>query len=177
MKTYFDEATDKKLLEASTEEEVRAIIAETPEAEKLADKIDLVMNEISRIKGALDEEVDLDELDNASGGAKRVDVYLSETQGCVATFYLEDQMKMNYCWSNDQCGVSNEYKYHNTKYSNCKKGGRHDWTTGSFERYTLSLPSDCPSGQAEKISVEGNVCRKCGLNVAYGEESEERFNS
>ena len=32
MKTYFDEVTDKKLLEASTEEEVRAIIAETPEA-------------------------------------------------------------------------------------------------------------------------------------------------
>ena len=39
MKTYFDEATDKRLLEAQTEEEVKAIIAETPEAEKLADKI------------------------------------------------------------------------------------------------------------------------------------------
>ena len=38
MKTYFDEATDKRLLEAKTEEEVKAIIAETPEAEKLADK-------------------------------------------------------------------------------------------------------------------------------------------
>ena len=43
MKTYFSEEIDKRLLEAETEDEVRAIIAETPEAEKLADKIDLVM--------------------------------------------------------------------------------------------------------------------------------------
>ena len=43
MKTYFSEEIDKRLLEAETEDEVRASIAEAPEAEKLADKIDLVM--------------------------------------------------------------------------------------------------------------------------------------
>ena len=47
MKTYFDKETDKRLLEAQTEEEVKAIIAETPEAEKLADKTDLIMKEIA----------------------------------------------------------------------------------------------------------------------------------
>ena len=161
MKTYFDEVTDKKLLEAATEEEIRAIIAGTPEAEKLADKIDLVMNEISRIKGALDEEVDLDELDNASGGAKAQDVYLSETQGCVATFYLEDEVRGFYCWSNDQCDVSNEYKYHNTKYSNCKKGGRHTWD-GEIERSVFDVFSD---------NYTVGVCTKCKLEA----QSDDRF--
>ena len=97
MKTYFDEATDKRLLEAQTEEEVKAIIAETPEAEKLADKIDLVMAEIKRIKGSVDNELDLDELDGAAGGAKRQDITLSETQGCIATFFLEDDCRNRYC--------------------------------------------------------------------------------
>ena len=71
MKVYFDEATDKRLLEAQTEEEVKAIIAETPEAEKLADKTDLVMAELARIKGSVDNERDIDELDSAAGGAKQ----------------------------------------------------------------------------------------------------------
>ena len=168
MKTYFDEAIDKKLLEASTEEEVRAIIAGTPEAEKLADKIDLVMNEINRIKGSLDEEVDLDELDNAAGGAKRKDIYLSETQSCVATFYLDDLIKGGYCWSNDQCRVCNEYKYHNTKYSNCAKGGRHDWVTTNEQTYFKD-------GRPEDF--EGYFCTKCRCAVSFKNESSERFNS
>ncbi|MBR1751575.1 MAG: hypothetical protein IJ740_11995 [Ruminococcus sp.] len=68
MKTYFDEETDKKLLEAETEEEVRAIIAATPKASELADKIDLVMKEIASIKSDSGRELDLDELDNVAGG-------------------------------------------------------------------------------------------------------------
>ena len=118
MKVYFDEETDKRLLEAQTEEEVKAIIAGTPDAGKLADKIDLVMAELAKIKGELDNELDIDELDSAAGGAKRQDIYLSETTSCVATFYLEDDKQCDYCWSNDQCGCANEYKYHYTKYSN-----------------------------------------------------------
>ena len=127
MKTYFDEATDKRLLEAQTEEEVKAIIAETPEAEKLADKTDLVMAELARIKGSVDNELDIDELDSAAGGAKMKRVDLSETRSCIATFFAEDMYKSRYCWSNDQCAVANEYEYHHTRYSNCKLGGGHDW--------------------------------------------------
>ena len=97
MKTYFDKETDKRLLEAQTEEEVKAIIAETPEAEKLADKTDLVMAEIVRIKGAVDNELDIDELDSAAGGAKRQDIILSDAVSCTATFYLEDQISSRYC--------------------------------------------------------------------------------
>ena len=127
MKTHFDEATDKRLLEAKTEEEVKAIIAETPEAEKLADKTDLVMAELKRIKGSVDNELDLDELDGSAGGAKLKEIYLSETQGCMATYSINDENNDSYCWSNDQCAISNEYNYHNIRYSNCSKGGKHSW--------------------------------------------------
>ena len=128
MKTYFDEATDKRLLEAKTEEEVKAIIAQTPEAEKLADKTDLVMAELARIKGSVDNELEIDELDSAAGGAKLKDVNLSETQGCIATFSLDDMMNgVGCCWSNDYCYTANEYRYHNYRWSNCPKGGKHQW--------------------------------------------------
>ena len=127
METYFDEATDKRLLEAQTEEEVKAIIAETPEAEKLADKTDLVMAELARIKGSVDSELDLEELDSVAGGAKVKRIDLSPSQDCMATFFAEDMTFNKYCWSNDQCAVSNEYEYHYIRYSNCKKGGKHDW--------------------------------------------------
>ena len=165
MKVYFDEATDKRLLEAQTEEEVKAIIAETPEAEKLADKTDLVMAEIKRIKGSLDNELDLDELDSVAGGAKRQDIYLSETVGCVATLYLEDQRYRHYCYSNDQCGASNEYKYHNTKYSNCKCGGKHDWYDGMFE-----FDSQDIRGSGHIVERNGHKCSKCNLIIESGEE-------
>ena len=154
MKVYFDKETDKRLLEAQTEEEVKAIIAGTPEAEKLADKIDLVMAELAKIKGGLDEELDLDELDSAAGGAKLKRVDLSETQGCIATFSLGDFMKdlssiTGYCWSDDYCSVSNEYDYHYTKWSNCSKGGKHDWEY-------LTDPG---------ARMSDYRCRKCGLLI------------
>ena len=160
MKTYFDEATDKRLLEAQTEEEVKAIIAETPEAEKLADKTDLVMAEIKRIKGSVDSELDLDELDSAAGGAKRQDITLSETQGCIATFFLEDDCRNRYCTSNDQCAASNEYKYHNTRYSNCKKGGRHNWEEGEFNFGF--------GGSKVGLRSPGYRCTKCDLRIEKG---------
>ena len=173
MKTYFDKETDKRLLEAQTEEEVKAIIAETPEAEKLADKTDLVMAEIARIKGAVDNELDIDELDSAAGGAKRQDIILSDAVSCTATFYLEDQINNRYCYSNDQCGVSNEYKYHHTKYSNCKHGGKHNW-----KRCTEAV-SEYQSGGAEgswsKIDYEGYKCQKCGIFIPDHQLGEERF--
>ena len=152
MKTYFDEATDKRLLEAKTEEEVKAIIAETTEAEKLADKTDLVMAEIARIKGTVDNELDLDELDSAAGGAKRVRVDLSPSQGCIATFFAND----GWCWSNDQCGVSNEYEYHHIRWSNCKKGGKHGWSAGSHTQ---------KSGGSEFTTTEVYKCAKCGVTI------------
>ena len=152
MKTYFDEATDKRLLEAQTEEEVKAIIAETPEAEKLADKTDLVMAELARIKGSLDNELDIDELDSAAGGAKPRHIYLSETQSCIATFFAGD----GWCWSNDQCNVSNEYDYHNIRYSNCKSGGKHDWMSESHTKKT---------GVAEFTTTEYYKCTKCGAEI------------
>ena len=163
MKTYFDEATDKRLLEAKTEEEVKAIIAETPEAEKLADKTDLVMAELARIKGSVDNELDIDELDSAAGGAKLEHVYLSETQGCKATFFLEDLVKerlgLGYCSSNDFCSASNEYKYHNTRYSNCKIGGRHEWEQGTYTDSEVG-----PRGTAF-VDKKGQKCRKCGIVI------------
>ena len=161
MRRYFDEETDRRLLAAESEEEVRAIIAETPEADKLTDKIDQVMAEIRRIKGSVDEEVGSSELEQVAGGAKRQDVYLSESTGCVSTFFLSDllysqagavgdqydliayALGVRYCGSNDFCRVSNEYLYHNTKYSNCQKGGKHDWSTHS----------------------KGIKCSKCNLDV------------
>jgi len=153
MKVYFDKATDKRLLEAQTEEEVKAIIAETPEAEKLADKTDLVMAELARIKGSVDSELDLDELDSAAGGAKMQQVDLSPTQSCIATAFGEDIATSNYCGSNDQCLLSNEYDYHYLRYSNCKKGGRHDWYEESRERlYSGSFDIKY-------------TCRKCNLTL------------
>ena len=157
MKTYFDEETDKRLLEAQTEEEVRAIIAGTADAGKLADKIDLVMAELARIKGAVDNELDIDELDSAAGGAKRQDIYLSETQSCIATFFYEDYRAEEYCWSNDQCGFSNEYAYHCIQYSNCKKGGRHDWENGTFGFTNRRINNT--------TYHYGHRCKKCGLMI------------
>ena len=153
MKTYFDEATDKRLLEAQTEEEVRAIIAETPEAEKLADKTELVMAELARIKGSIDNELDLDELDSAAGGAKLREITLSQTQNCIATFKLEDLMSAypSFCWSNDFCDVSNEYEYHHTRWSNCLEGGKHDW------KETL-----------DGWDLPQTYCKKCGLVISHG---------
>ena len=171
MKTYFDEATDKRLLEAQTEEEVKAIIAETPEAENLADKTDLVMAEIARIKGTVDNELDIDELDSAAGGAKRQDIILSDAVSCTATFYLEDQVHGKYCYSNDQCGVSNEYKYHHTKYSNCKHGGKHDWKRNTG----VVTESVGIQGFPEEKEYEGYVCKKCGLFIPDHELGKERF--
>ena len=159
MKTYFDEATDKRLLEAKTEEEVKAIIAETPEAEKLADKTELIMAELARIKGSVDNELDLDELDSAAGGAKRQDITLSETQGCKATFLLEDLMDIiegqggsSYCFSNDFCKVSNEYLYHNTRWANCSRGGKHEWKFRPIIHKRDGW-----------TATEGYECTKCGL--------------
>ncbi|MBP5262107.1 MAG: hypothetical protein J6Z43_08285 [Clostridiales bacterium] len=66
---YFDEETDRRLLEAKSKEEVMAIIATTPAAEKLADKADLIIAEISRLKNSVDEEIGIDDLDEVAGGA------------------------------------------------------------------------------------------------------------
>ena len=140
MKTYFDEATDKRLLEAKTEEEVKAIIAETPEAEKLTDKTALIMEELARIKGSVDNELDIDELDNTAGGAKMKKIDLSPTRSCMATFFAKDMYDSKYCWSNDQCSVANEYEYHHTRYSKCSNGGTHDWRAfnGSSNNFECS---------------------------------------
>ena len=172
MKVYFDEETDKRLLEAQTEEEVKAIIADTPEAEKLADKTDLVMAELARIKGSVDNELDLDELDSAAGGAKLQDVYLSESQSCIATFFLEDlvmtRVGLGYCWSNDFCSVSNEYCYHYSRYSNCKKGGKHEWVPGV---YSETLVVD---GGVTHEDSRGFKCSKCDITIF---REEHNFNS
>ena len=129
MRTYFDEETDKKLLAAKSKEEVMAIIAETPAAAALADKADLVMEELDKIKNGTDEEVDIDELDNVAGGAKLLRIDLSPTQDCVGTFYLADMASPyhTYCMMNDYCLNILEYDYHYTKYSSCKHGGKHEW--------------------------------------------------
>ena len=160
MKTYFDEATDKRLLEAQGEEEVKAIIAETPEAEKLADKTELIMAELARIKGSLDNELELDELDNTAGGAKTKTVNLSESRSCMATFFLEDEKNRRYCWSNDQCGASNEYDYHYTRWSNCKSGGKHEWAD--------SVETDKSASRVHEGLIETaayHTCKKCGLKI------------
>lgn len=165
MRTYFDEETDKKLLEAKSEDEVRSIIADTVAADKLADKIDLVMNELSRIKGDQDQEIDGNELDTVAGGSKLVEVYLNPVQGCMATFSLEDMAYgYNYCWSDDYCWVSNDYEYHNTRWSNCKRGGKHQWVQGMYDFDThINVP-----GIPNTKSCAGNMCGKCGLKILLG---------
>lgn len=161
MKSYFGAEIDRKLLEAKSEEEVRAIIAETPEAAKLADKIDLVMAELKRIKSDVDEEIGDDELESVAGGAKRKEIVMTlEGPGCVATFFLQDwvegQGPSAYCMSNDQCFATNEYIYHNTYYSNCKAGGRHDW-----------LWINDPVYNGYKLRF---YCRKCRFDYDEGPE-------
>ena len=165
MKNVFDEATNTKLLQAKTKAEISSIIAETPNADKYADKIDLIMNEIEMINGIADDEIlDEEALEHVAGGAKRQDVYLSETQGCIATFYLWDQATYQFCWSNDQCGASNEYKYHYTKYSNCKSGTRHVWQDGKYEF----------SDGDQSWLAYGHWCTLCNILI---EGDSERFNS
>ena len=56
MKNFFDEETNKKLLEAKTIEEVQAIITGTPYAEKYLDKADLILKEIDRIRSGASNE-------------------------------------------------------------------------------------------------------------------------
>ena len=164
MKVYFTEEIDKSLLEAKTEDEVREILKDAPEGEKLADRIDLVMKELKNIKGELDEEVDLDELDHAAGGAKRTDIYLSETTSCHDTFYLEDLVNRDlfvgshYCGSGDFCNFCNEFSYHYTKWSNCKRGGKHVWYTENKE------------GKAFQC------CKNCGLSLDSPNQSLYNFN-
>lgn len=162
MRTFFDAETDKKLLEAKNKDEVMAIIAGTSEAEKLADKADLIMAEIERIRGNVDQEVDSEELDSVAGGSKLKDIYLSETEHCVATFYYEDLDNNKFCWSNDQCAVSNDYAYHNIRWSNCKKGGLHNWESGEYTFYTIA-------GAA--THDPGYKCSKCGVKVSQSESS------
>ncbi|MBP5261866.1 MAG: hypothetical protein J6Z43_07065 [Clostridiales bacterium] len=157
MMTYFDAETDKRLLEAETEEEIRAIIASTPEADKLSGKMDLVMAEIERIKGSADEEIAAEELDNVAGGAKRIRVDLSPSQGCIATFNMKDKIAEHYCWSDDFCMATNEYDYHFTRWSNCTSGGRHDWQVCSWEQQD--------HGTGGTITVSGEKCSKCKLLV------------
>ena len=129
------------------------------------------MAEIARIKGAIDDELDIDELDSAAGGAKRQDIILSDAVSCTATFYLEDQVHGQYCYSNDQCGVSNEYKYHHTKYSNCKHGGKHDWKRDTeFITEAVGIQG-LPAGK----EYEGYACKKCGLFIPDDELGAERF--
>ena len=162
MKNVFDEATNKKLLAATTKAEVSAILAEVPGADRYMDKVDLIMNEIEMVNGIADDELlSDDEIEHVAGGAKRSDIYLSETTSCVATFFLADQVANLFCWSNDQCGVSNEYKYHYTKYSNCKHGGRHEWVDGKYEFSSVH--------NSTKL-LDGHMCAKCGLKIATNTE-------
>ena len=149
MKTYFDEETDKKLLEAKTEDEVRAILSTIPDGPKLAAKIDIVMGEIHKIKGDLDEEVDLDELDNTAGGEYKPDIVLSPTTSCANTEYIEDIIQGHTCGSNDHCRYGDEYYYRHTRYTNCKRGGKNDW---GDSLYTMVYR-----------------CRKCGCEVDAGQ--------
>ena len=46
---------------------------------------------------------------------------------------------------------------------------------GSFEQYTEMHQAD--GSNIRSTIVGGNVCGKCGLRIAYSEESGERFNS
>ena len=163
MKSYFGADIDRKLLEAKSEEEVRAIIAETPDAAKLADKIDLVMAELDLIKSNVDEEISDDDLDRVAGGAKRkVIVLTSEGPGCAATFYLQDWVEGTgpsaYCFSNDQCFATNEYEYHHTCNSNCKAGGMHDW------RWWNELMLN----DHYKVHL---ICRKCHFDYDQGTDN------
>ena len=160
MKVFFDEQTDNKLLNAKTKEEVAAIIAATPEADKLADKIDLVMNEISVIRGNVEEELSLDQLDNAAGGSKLKRVDLSPSQGCIATANLSDMMAQYYCWSNDFCMASNDYDYHFTRWTNCPSGGHHDWSSQTCQE-TLYDDHGVPCGTRPDSGYRCSKCNEC----------------
>ncbi|MBP5262271.1 MAG: hypothetical protein J6Z43_09115 [Clostridiales bacterium] len=156
MKVYFDEETDKRLMEAKTKEEVEAILASVPDAGSFGGSVDLVMAEIEKIKGAVEEMGETD-IDQIAGGAKLKRVDLSESQGCMATFNLadlaetENRPSFNYCGSNDFCYASNEYDYHYTKWSNCPSGGKHAWT---------DQPKITDNGSYASC-IPGATCSKC----------------
>ncbi|MBP5261922.1 MAG: hypothetical protein J6Z43_07345 [Clostridiales bacterium] len=150
MKPIFDEETNKRLLEAKSRDEIAAIIAETPMADEMAVKIDLVMSEIDRIKNDTDEEMSADELENVAGGAKRKRVNLSETVDCVATFYMHDMRSLRFCGSNDHCAVTNEYDYHYTRWSNCPKGGKHQWRNFHIHWVCLKCDEDIYNADLDK---------------------------
>ncbi|MBP5262272.1 MAG: hypothetical protein J6Z43_09120 [Clostridiales bacterium] len=150
MKIYFDEETDKRLMEAKTKEEIQEILASVPGAGDLVDRVDLVMAEIEKIKGSIDEEVRSDELDSVAGGSKVKAIYLGAPGvSCASTFSLNDLVTKTgasaYCFSNDQCYISNEYEYHFTKFAPCPNGGDHNWY---------------PVGKNEGVE-----CRKCKLRL------------
>ena len=168
MIVFFDEETDKRLLAAETEDEVRAIIAATGEADKLAGKTDLVMAEIARIKGSIDDELNGEDLDQIAGGSRCDKIYLSETVSCVATFYLHDLLKRNFCFRNDQCWLSDEYDYHVVRYSNCPEGGRHIWESKDV---AVECIDRGPAGlNHEDVYKPHYVCSKCDLAVEVGLE-------
>ncbi|MBP5262555.1 MAG: hypothetical protein J6Z43_10575 [Clostridiales bacterium] len=173
MKTYFDEETDKKLLEAKSKEEVKAIISSLPEADRLADKTDIIMAEIDRIRNNVDEEITDDELENVAGGIVKNTYNLSESIGCVATFLLNDWVTGYIgCIGTDYCRAV-DYLYHYTRWSNCPKGGKHNWDDSGFD---LTVVSEL-TGARRTDRYDGSICTKCNLRIKDTDKEKYNFDS
>ncbi len=101
----------EKLLNANSEEEVKALLGDVVKEEEAA----AIWKEIEALKAAPDlKKMDDDELEAVSGGADRD--YLKD--GCSSS------TNDSWCWFNDNC--SNTW----TTYSNydpCPNGGNHEW--------------------------------------------------
>ena len=84
-----DPQIKEKLSQAANEDEVRAILSDTPELDPKR-----VWKEIEAHRSNKSEKLDLNELDAVSGGADRD----WKKDGCAATCEWT-----SWCWSNDYC--------------------------------------------------------------------------
>ena len=101
----------KKLLNANSEEEVKALLGDAVKEEDVTK----IWKEIEALKAAPGfEKMDDDELEAVNGGADRD--YLKD--GCSSS------TKGNWCWSNDTC---DRFWITYSNYDPCPKGGNHDW--------------------------------------------------
>ncbi len=101
----------EKLLNANSEEEVKALLGDAVKEEEAA----AIWKEIEALKAAPDlKKMDDDELEAVSGGADRD--YLKD--GCLSS------TNDSWCWANDTC---DRFWITYSNYDPCPKGGNHEW--------------------------------------------------
>ena len=119
-----DNELKQRLDDAQNLEEVKEIIADSPELDA-----NRLWEELENHRSAKSEKLDLNELDAVSGGADRD----WKKEGCAATCEPD-----SWCWSNDEC-VCFDVTYDNF-WVCCPDGHDHDFMDNTCTRcgYTRS---------------------------------------